>query len=59
MNQETMLKQLITEVQQLKAMVAQLGPVTVKPSIQEEIAACRAQGRDIGEYFKEKGRRKA
>ena len=51
--------QLMSELRELKAMVAQLGPVNVKPSIAEEVAACRAQGRDIGEYFKEKGRRMA
>lgn len=56
MTHEEMLKQLISEVRQLKAMVSQLGPMNIKPSVADEIAACRAQGRDIGEYFKEKGR---
>ena len=35
-------------------MIAQLGPVSRKTTMAEEIAAVRAQGLDIGEYFKNK-----
>lgn len=56
MNQESLLKDLIVEVRQLKAMISQLGPVSVQPSIQEEIAAVEAQGLSVIDYFREKGR---
>jgi hypothetical protein len=49
-------KQLLSEIRELKAMVAQLGPVPIgKPGVAQEIAACRAQGVDLATYFKSKG----
>lgn len=60
MNQETLLQSLLQslliEVRELKAMVAQLGPVTVTPTIEEEIAAVQAQGGDLIAHFKKKGK---
>ena len=47
---------LLTEIRELKAMVAQLGAVRVEPTVAQEIAACRAQGIDIAAYFKEKAK---
>jgi len=56
MNQEALLKALLTEVLELKAMISQLVPVSVQPTIEDEIAAVEAQGISIIDYFKAKGR---
>lgn len=48
-------KRLLGEILELKAMIAQLGPVRVEPTVMQEIAACRSQGIDIASYFKAKG----
>jgi hypothetical protein len=48
-------KSLLSEIRELKAMVAQLGAVRVEPTVSQEIAACRAQGVDLATYFKAKG----
>ncbi len=55
MNQEALLKSLLTEIRELKAMVAQLGAVQTKTTVAQEVAACRAQGIDVATYFKAKG----
>jgi len=51
-------KQVVAEVRELRAMIAQLRPVESRMPIQDEIAACDAQGIDVATYFKEKGRKK-
>lgn len=50
-------KALLQEIRELKAMVAQLGAVRGggKPTVTQEIAACRANGVDLATYFKAKG----
>lgn len=54
--EETLLLKLLAEVAELKAMIAQLGPVEHKPTIHQEIAAAKAQGIDLAEYFHAKGK---
>ena len=53
MKQVTM-QSLAQEIAELKAEIAQMGPVALKTTTVEEIAAVMAQGLDIGEYFKNK-----
>lgn len=56
MNQTALIKTLLDEVRQLKAMISQLGPVSVQPTIEEEISAVEAQGLNVIEYFQAKGK---
>ena len=56
MNQEKLLKNILSELKELKAQVAQLGPVDVHPTIEQEVAAIREQGVDLVQYFKDQGR---
>ena len=52
---EKIIKQLRTDIAELKAMVAQLGPVSVEPTYEQEAAAVKAQGIDLAEYYKQNG----
>ena len=47
---------ILAELQEIKAMLAQLGVVRQATTVQDEIAACRAQNIDISAYFKAKGK---
>lgn len=50
-------KQILSELRELKAMVAQLGAMRgdIEPTVTQEIAALRASGIDLAAYFKAKG----
>ena len=52
---EKQIKELANEVRELKAMIAQLGPVSVEPTYEQEAAAVKAQGIDLAEYYKQNG----
>ena len=54
MDVQQTLTQILTCLTHIEADLAQLGPVARKTTMAEEIAAVRAQGLDIGEYFKNK-----
>ncbi len=54
----TLLYKLIGEVARLRAMIAQLGPVECKTPLDQEIAAVLAQGLNIGDYLRQKGKAK-
>jgi hypothetical protein len=56
MDTDTILQRILAEQLEIKAMLAQLGAVRSAPTVQDEIAACRAQGIDIAVYFKQKGK---
>ena len=56
MTDQQLLKTLISDVSELKAMISQLGPVSVKHTFAQEVAAIEAQGLDIGEYYHAKGK---
>ena len=47
---------ILAELQEIKAMLLQLGEVRQATTVQDEIAACKAQGIDIAAYFKQKGK---
>jgi len=56
MTDTAILRQILAEQIEIKAMLAQLGAVRSAPTVQDEIAACRAQGVDLATYFKAKGK---
>ena len=56
MNQTT-LDEIRSDLREIKAILAQCGLVRLAPSVSQEIAACRAQGKSVAEYFKDKGKR--
>ena len=58
MNVEKAISDLTQQVKELKGMIAQLAPVRVEPSIDQEIEAIRSRGEDLGTYFKNKGKGK-
>ena len=58
MTTEAQIKYILQELKEIKAILSQLGPVRVEPSIDQEIAAIMAQGEDLAKHFKDKGKGK-
>jgi len=56
MKDEQILQKILAEIIELKAQVAQLGPVDRTPTAKQEIAAVRAQGLDLAKYLVEKSK---
>lgn len=50
------IREIKANLREIKAILAQLGAVRVTPTADQEIAACRAQGVSIAEYFRKKGK---
>ena len=54
---ERLLRQIIGEIREVKAMLSQLGPIEVKTTLDQEVAAVKAQGGDVLQYLHERGKR--
>jgi len=56
MTTDQLLRQLIGEIREVKAILAQLRPHDFTTTLEQEIAMVKAQGKDVGEYLYERGK---